>query len=37
VFAADLGRPAMLDVLYILIGTAFLGGCVVYAIACDHL
>jgi hypothetical protein len=28
---------AMLDVVYILIGAAFLGGCVLYAIACDHL
>jgi len=27
----------MLDVIYILIGAAFLGGCVLYAIACDHL
>jgi len=27
----------MLDILYILIGAAFLGGCVLYAIACDHL
>jgi len=27
----------MLDVIYILIGAAFLGACVLYAIACDHL
>jgi len=27
----------MLDIIYILIGAAFLGGCVLYAIACDHL
>jgi uncharacterized membrane protein YuzA (DUF378 family) len=27
----------MLDVIYILIGAAFLGGCVLYAIACDHM
>jgi hypothetical protein len=27
----------MLDVVYILIGAAFLGGCVRYAIACDRL
>jgi hypothetical protein len=27
----------MLDVIYILIGAAFLGGCELYAIACDHL
>jgi hypothetical protein len=27
----------MLDVIYILIGAAFLGGCVLYAIACEHL
>ena len=25
----------MLDVLYILIGAAFLGGCILYAKACD--
>jgi len=34
------GRPesiAMLDILYILIGAAFLAGCVLYAIACDRL
>jgi hypothetical protein len=29
-------RP-MLDVLYILIGAAFLGACVLYVDACDHL
>jgi hypothetical protein len=28
---------AMLDVVYILIGAAFLGGCVLYAFACDRL
>jgi len=27
----------MFDIIYILIGAAFLGGCVLYAIACDHL
>jgi len=27
----------MLDVLYILIGAAFLGGCILYANACDGL
>jgi len=27
----------MLDVIYLLIGAAFLGACVLYAIACDHL
>jgi hypothetical protein len=27
----------MLDIIYILIGAAFLGGCVLYAVACDHL
>jgi hypothetical protein len=32
----DRGK-AMLDILYILIGAVFLGGCVLYAIACDHL
>jgi hypothetical protein len=28
---------AMLDVLYILIGAAFLGGCILYAYACEHM
>ena len=27
----------MLDVIYILIGAVFLGGCGLYAIACEHL
>jgi len=27
----------MLDVIYILIGAAFLGGCVLYAFTCDKL
>jgi len=27
----------MFDIIYILIGAAFLGGCVLYAIACDNL
>ena len=31
------GENTMLDVLYILIGAAFLGGCILYAFACDHL
>jgi hypothetical protein len=31
------GTTIMLDVVYILIGAAFLGGCVLYAIACDRL
>jgi hypothetical protein len=31
------GKIIMLDVIYILIAAAFLGGCVLYAIACDHL
>ena len=34
---ADRGTLTMLDVIYILIGAAFLGGCILYAIACDHL
>ena len=34
---ADPGEHPMLDVVYILIGAAFLGGCVLYAFACDHL
>ena len=28
---------AMLDVVFILIGAAFLGSCILYAFACDHL
>ncbi len=31
------GSIAMLDLLYILIGAVFLGGCVLYAYACDKL
>jgi len=27
----------MLDLLYLAIGAAFLGACVLYTIACDHL
>jgi hypothetical protein len=27
----------MLDVIYLLVGAAFLGLCVLYAYACDHL
>jgi hypothetical protein len=27
----------MLDVIYLLVGAAFLGACVLYSIACDHL
>jgi len=27
----------MLDILYILIGAAFLGGCILYSYACDKL
>jgi len=27
----------MLDVIYLLVGAAFLGACVLYAYACDHL
>jgi hypothetical protein len=27
----------MLDILYILIGAAFLGTCILYAKACDHM
>ncbi len=30
-------RSPMLDVIYILIGAVFLGGCGLYAIACEHL
>ena len=32
-----LWRDRMLDVLYILIGAAFLGACVLYVDACDNL
>jgi hypothetical protein len=35
--AADPRSNPMLDVIYILIGAAFLGGCVLYAFACDRL
>jgi len=31
------GTAIVLDVIYILIGAAFLGGCVLYAIGCDRL
>src|SRR5690349_1058226 len=31
------GRTTMLDVLYLLIGAAFLGVCAAYALACEHL
>jgi hypothetical protein len=34
---ADRGNSSMLDVIYILIGAAFLGSCVLYAYACDKL
>jgi hypothetical protein len=27
----------MLDVIYLIVGAAFLGACVLYAYACDHL
>jgi len=27
----------MFDVIYLLIGAAFLGACVLYVFACDHL
>jgi len=27
----------MLDIAYLLIGGVFLGACVLYALACDHL
>jgi len=30
-------RSPMFDVIYLLIGAVFLGGCVLYAIACEHL
>jgi hypothetical protein len=36
-FVADRGKITMLDIIYILLGAAFLGGCVLYAIACDRL
>jgi hypothetical protein len=32
-----IGSIPMLDIVYLLIGAVFLGGCVLYAIACDHL
>jgi len=27
----------MLDIAYLVIGAVFLGACVLYALACDHL
>jgi hypothetical protein len=33
----ETGSIPMLDIVYLLIGAVFLGGCVLYAIACDHL
>jgi len=35
--ANQAGADLMFDVAYILIGAVFLGACVLYAIACDHL
>ena len=41
---SDLAEPViperitvMLDIIYLLVGAAFLGLCVLYAYACDHL
>jgi hypothetical protein len=31
------GEITILDILYILIGAAFLGACILYAKACDQL
>jgi hypothetical protein len=31
------GKLIMLDLVYLLIGAAFLGGCILYAKACDKL
>jgi len=36
-FAADQGKSIMLDVLYLVLGAAFLGGCILYTYACDTL
>jgi hypothetical protein len=33
----DPGDTPMLDVAFILIGAFFLGACILYAFACDHL
>jgi hypothetical protein len=33
----QVGCTPMLDIAYLLIATAFLGGCVLYTVACDHL
>ncbi len=30
-------RSPMIDVIYLLIGAVFLGGCGLYAIACEYL
>jgi hypothetical protein len=35
--AAGYGSIAMLDVIYLATGAAFLYVCVLYAFACDHL
>jgi len=35
--ASPKGSSSMLDVIYLLIGAAFLGACVLYAYACDRL
>jgi hypothetical protein len=34
---ASCGSIAMLDVIYLATGAAFLYACVLYAFACDHL
>ncbi len=31
------GEITMLDVIYILLGAVFLGACILYAKACDHM
>jgi hypothetical protein len=34
---ARTGDPAMLDILFIAIGLAFLGGAMLYALACERM
>jgi hypothetical protein len=43
-FLGDMGQfcflhrsNAMFDLVYVLIGAGFLGACILYAIACEHM
>ena len=35
--AAQMWSYPMLDIAYLVVGALFLGGCVLYALVCDHL